>query len=199
MSVSVKAQEELISGSEIIKKVLLKNKELDDFSVKFKSKVYLNFVIIPLEGEIYFKKPDKFKLKFTNIPDILKNQQKNFRDVVPGAEKYNPKLCKFLKTYEKNSQTLILIEVRPDKKQNLKKTLLWINEKSLNPDYVILEYNDEGIIEIENEFDQEMTFSLPKNQKIKFKLVNFNCKAKIDYHNYKINQGISDEVFKYKQ
>ena len=183
------------SGEEIIKKVLKNNKGLNDFFVKFDSKVYFMFMEIPLSGEIYFKSPDRLRLKFNYIPDILKNQKSSFNDIVPGAERYNPDLCRFLKTEIKDDRKLSLIEVKCATQQNLQKTFLWINDETIKPDYLVLVYR-KGTIGIENVFGDNQNFILPKSQKVEFKLPEFKGKAIIKYYDYKINKGIDDSVFK---
>lgn len=182
-------------GAEIIKKVLKKNEDLNDFYVKFNSKVYFMYMEMPLTGEIYFKSPDNFKLNFTNIPNVLKSQKSNFDDIVPGSEKYNPNLCRFIRTDIKGAKKLSLIEVKPEKKQNLQKTFLWINNETLNPDYVVLKYR-KGQIEIENEFRLRSNFVLPQSQKVEFKLPEFRGKATIKYYGYKVNKGLDESLFK---
>ncbi len=187
---------ETLRAEEIIGSIIKQNKKLNDFSADFNARVFFLFMELPVNGKIYFKQPDKLRVKFNNIPDLLKNQKDAFKSVVPKAEKYNPGLCRLIRIEKKNEKEFYLIGVKPENQQNLKETFLWINTKTMQPDYIILEYKDKSSIEVENEFTDKFDFSLPESQKVQFKLPAFKGKARIIYKNYRVNKGIPDSVFK---
>ncbi len=191
----IAAKEE--SAKEIILKIVQQNDTLENFSTEFNAKVTCMFMTLPVTGDAYFKKPDKARIKFKNIPDLLKGQKETFKAVIPSGETLKPEQCTLSgKTKDKVGTEFYVIKVTPVTKKNLKETWLYVNTRTLKPDYVELKYEDKSFISIKNEFAPDMKYTLPQKQTASFSLPLFRGTANVTYKNYKINQGIDDSVFK---
>ena len=156
-----------------------KNKGVRDFRVRFRADVVCMGMRIPLTGEFMFKRL--------------------FKGLAPSGTAYGAATRTFVREEEARGGTLWLIRITPSKndpKKNIRETYLWINRKTHNPDLCKVIYRDGSSVETENSFPPGSGRTLPSSQKAALKSGMFHAKAFIRYGPYKINGGLSDDLFR---
>ena len=214
-SIFVFAQDE----AELLKKVKEKLDKVNDYKAEGKMKIDVSFIDAPTSKvNIYYKKPNKFKVKkdggisilpkggvSINMGSLLAN---NKYDIVPGKDaKVNgidTKVLKLLPTEEDGDVVL---------------TTLYIEEKNLVIRKAIVTTKESGTYEIELSYGKYIDWGLPykvvfsfntkdyklpkgitfeyeKGTKEKAEAIkNKKGKVEITYSNYLINKGIDDKIF----
>lgn len=176
-----------------------KNRGVRDFRVRFRADVVCMGMRIPLTGEFMFKRPDKIRVRFDNMPAFLSGYKRLFKGLAPSGTAYGAATRTFVREEESRGGTLWLIRITPSKndpKKNIRETYLWINRKTHNPDLCKVIYRDGSSVETENSFPPGSGRTLPSSQKAALKSGMFHAKAFIRYGPYKINGGLSDDLFR---
>lgn len=189
----------ITKAEELLKKTESKNKGIKDFSVKFKAKIVCMNMSVPISGSFFFKYPDKIKVEFDSMPSFLRSYKGLFNGLAPSGTAYGASKREFIREEASGGKRLYLIRITPskkDRKKNIKEIYLWINAKTLNPDFMSVIYADGSSAESENGFPKDRMESLPSYQKAVLKSGIFSAKAAIKYSDYKINSGISDDIFR---
>ncbi|HTM94029.1 MAG TPA: hypothetical protein VL095_16525 [Flavisolibacter sp.] len=205
--------------TELVKKVKAKLDKVNDYTAEGKMKIDVSF-IDALESKVmvYYKKPDKFKVKknggisilpkggvSVNLGMLLGNE--NY-DIVPGKDfKLNGTDTKVIKLLPQNENSDVVL------------TTLYIEEKNLVVRRATVTTKENGTYEIDLNYGKyldwglpdKVTFSfntkdykLPKGLTFEYEkgdnkkaeaLKNKKGKVEITYSVYTINKGIDDKVF----
>jgi outer membrane lipoprotein-sorting protein len=204
---------------ELIKKVRAKLDRVDDYTAQGKMKIDVSFIDAPeSKVMVYYKKPDKFKVKknggisilprggvSVNLGALLGNGD---YDVVPGKDaKINGIDTKVIKLLPQNENSDIVL------------TTLYIEEKNLVVRKAIVTTKESGTYEIDLNYSKYIDWGLPDKVVFSFNtkdyklpkgltfeyekgdkkkgetLKNKKGKVEISYSAYSINKGVDDKVF----
>lgn len=207
------------SEADIVKKVKAKLDKVNDYTAQGKMKIDVSFIDAPESRVVvYYKKPDKFKVKknggisilpkggvSVNMGSLLANE--NY-DIVPGRDaKVNGVDTKVIKLLPQNENSDVVL------------TTLYIEEKNLVIRKATVTTKENGSYEIELNYGKYMDWGLPdrvifsfntkdyklpkgitfeyeKGDKKKAEsLKNRKGKVEIVYSGYTINKGIDDKIF----
>ena len=209
------AQEE----AELVKKVKAKLDKVNDYTAEGKMKIDVSFIDAPdSKVVIYYKKPNKFKVKknggisilpkggvSVNMGTLLAN---NNYDIVPG------------KDVQLNGASVKVVKLLPqDENSDVVLTTLYIEEKNLVIRKATVTSRESGTYEIELSYSKYIDWGLPDKVIFSFNtkdyklpkgitfeyekgdskkqeaLKNKKGKVEISYSGYSINKGIDDKVF----
>jgi len=205
--------------TELIKKVKVKLDKVNDYTAQGKMKIDVSFIDAPeSKVTVYYKKPDKFKVKKTggisllpkggvsvNVGTLLSNE--NY-DVVAGKDtKLNGVDVKVVKLLprDENSDVILTTLYIDEKNLIVRKATVTTKENGsyeieLNygkyidwglPDKVIFSFNTKDY-----KLPKGITFEYEKGDKKKEEaLKNKKGKVEITYSAYIINKGIDDKIF----
>jgi outer membrane lipoprotein-sorting protein len=208
--------------TELIKKVKAKLDKVNDYTAQGKMKIDVSFIDAPDSKVIvYYKKPDKFKVKkaggisilpkggvSVNMGTLLSNE--NY-DIVSGKDaKVNGVDTKVVKLLpqDENSDVVLTILYIEEKNAVIRKATVTTKENGsyeieLNygkyidwglPDKVVFSFNAKDY-----KMPKGITFEYEKGDKKKEEaLKNKKGKIEITYSGYIINKGIDDKIFSNK-
>lgn len=202
------------NASKIIEEVSKKFDKIKDYSVEAKIKVDIEFLKVPdRNAKIYFKKPDKVKMKSDGFA-LLPKQGMNFSPTVFLTDKYE---SIYIRNEKINNVSYDVIKVIPlSDTSSILLSTLWIDSKNLVIKKVNTLTKKTGMLEVEFKYDKGLIkYSLPNEVKFTFnpeeesekesksnksnssKTISRNMKGSVVvyYSNYKINSGIPDSVF----
>lgn len=191
--------EERNEFEKILSKMKAVNEELKDYSASFnmKMKVKYSFLELPinLEGNYYFKSPDKHKIKVNRAPNFLAQYPQVFGWSLPHPKDFTGKV----KGEENGCKILKLVPIMG--MGDLLKIEIWVDKNTYRYPRQVYYYRDGGKIAIDISyknvggyylFDRlNGTFEFPKN--------NIKASGEAIYKSYKINQGIPDSFFEKKE
>src|SRR6266542_5995088 len=205
--------------ADLIKKVKAKLDKVNDYTAEGKMKIDVSFIDAPDSKVIvYYKKPDKFKVKkaggisilpkggvSVNMGTLLANE--NY-DIVPG------------KDTKINGADVKVVKLLPqDENSNVVLTTLYIEEKNLVIRKATVTTKENGSYEIELNYGKYIDWGLPDKVVFSFNakdyklpkgitfeyekgkkkkeeaLKNKKGKIEITYSSYTINKGIDDKIF----
>ncbi|MDQ7822741.1 MAG: hypothetical protein RDV48_08120 [Candidatus Eremiobacteraeota bacterium] len=189
----------LPDASWVLLQIKDRNRKLLDFTATMDITVYAYLMRFPLTAELSFKKPDKVKMEFTRVPSWLKARESTFRTALPTETLYRSYKSRVIGIEtERGKQCYALRMTAPDR-GNVKNVYLWVDSCNFTPRKFYLSYRDGGTVELENEFASFGGFHLITRQKITFDLPEFTAKALVKYSGYRVNQQLSDEIFRKKE
>ena len=205
--------------AELVKKVKAKLDKVNDYTAEGKMKIDVSFIDAPdSKVVIYYKKPNKFKVKknggisilpkggvSVNMGTLLAN---NNYDIVPG------------KDVQLNGVNVKVVKLLPqDENSDVVLTTLYIEEKNLVIRKATVTTRESGTYEIELSYGKYIDwgladkvifsfntkdYKLPKGITFEYEkgdskkqeaLKNKKGKVEISYSGYSINKGIDDKVF----
>lgn len=205
--------------TELIKKVKAKLDKVNDYTAQGKMKIDVSFIDAPdSKVVIYYKKPDRFKVKKAggisilpkggisiNMGTLLANE--NY-DIVPGKDaRINGIDTKVVKLLPQNENSDVVL------------TTLYIEEKNAVIRKATVTTKENGSYEIELNYGKYIDWGLPDkaiflfntkdyklpkgitfeyekgNQKKEEALKNKKGKVEITYSSYVINKGVDDKIF----
>lgn len=204
---------------ELVKKVKAKLDKVNDYTAQGKMRIDVSFIDAPeSKVVVYYKKPDKFKVKknggisilpkggvSVNLGTLLGNES---YDIVPGKDaKINGIDTKVVKLLPQNENSDVVLTTLYIEEKNLvvRKATVTTKESGtyeidLNygkyidwglPDKIIFSFNTKDY-----KLPKGLTFEYEKGDKKKAEaLKNKKGKVEITYSNYSINKGIDDKVF----
>jgi len=203
-------------GTEVIEKVKRKFNQVKDYQVDVKIIVDVNFLKIPpTEAKIFFKQPDKVKIKsqgFALLPkeglnftphSLFKNAYTSFYERDEMYEGVNCAVVKIIPLGE--ASEIILSTIWIDKKNSLIKkvesttklngtfTIDFAYSAEVNyplPSQMVFSF-DAGKMNIPNPMEGSNSNDEPKKKKNKLT----KGTVKVLYANYKVNLGIDDSLF----
>lgn len=206
--------------TELVKKVKAKLDKVTDYTAEGKMKIDVSFIDAPdSKVTIYYKKPDKFKVKknggisilpkggiSVNVGTLLGNGD---YDVVAGKDtRLNGTDMKVVKLLPRNDNSDVVL------------TTLYIEEKNLVIRKATVTTKENGTYEIDLNYGKYINWGLPDkvifsfntrdyklpkgitfeyekgNKKKEEALKNKKGKVEITYAAYSINKGIDDKVFR---
>ena len=205
--------------AELVKKVKAKLDKVNDYTAEGKMKIDVSFIDAPdSKVTIYYKKPDKFKVKKSGGISILPKggvsvnvgtllASSNY-DVVPG------------KDTKVNGVDIKVVKLLPqDENSDIVLTTLYIEEKNLVIRKATVTTKESGTYEIELNYNKYIDWGLPDKVIFSFNtkdyklpkgitfeyekggkkkqenLKNKKGKVEISYSSYSINKGIDDKIF----
>lgn len=163
-----------------------RNLQLENFIADLSLSIKSGYLSFPVNGQAYFQRPNKVRLKFDFLPDFLLNQQIFLQKAMPVGNNYSQSRMETLCTDQKFGTNYYIVKIIPEQKQNLKETWVWISMTKNEPEIFYLSYRDGGHIEIKNTFLSHK-FMLVKKQEIYFALPEIKSTVTIAYKNYRIN------------
>jgi outer membrane lipoprotein-sorting protein len=210
------------SDNALLQRVRDKLNIVDNYEADAIMKTDISFLKVPQSGvKVYFKKPDQLKIKnekgisfvpkgavSINLNNIVSGN--NFTVIVAG------------KTTINNIQTTILKLLPEDENNNVILSTIYIDEKNAVIVKAKTTTKDNGTYELNMKYGRFIDYGLPDNVVFTFipkdykmpKGVTFDYddvasknstdqknnnkqgKIEITYSSYKINKGVSDEIFK---
>ena len=207
---------------ELVKRVKAKLDKVNDYSAQGKMKIDVSFIDAPdSKVTIYYKKPDKFKVKkaggisllpkggvSVNMGSLLSNGD---YDIVPGKDAQvngvDTKVVKLLPR-EENSDVVLTTLYIEEKNSVIRKASVTTKESGSYeieltygayidwglPDKVIFSFNTKDY-----KLPKGLTFEYEKGDRKKEEaLKNKKGKVEIIYSSYTINKGIDDKIFSSK-
>jgi outer membrane lipoprotein-sorting protein len=175
-----------------------RNKAINDISADLDMTVYAFLMRFPLQATLYFKKPNKVRIIFKNIPDFLKSYKSIFSALIPGETLRKNYRSSVLGRETIKGQEFYALKMIPRKKGNIKEIRLWVNAGSFAPSKFLFAYSEGGTVEVENAYALRDGLLLIERQKLTFNLPQLRGRGRASYHHYKINQGIDDRFFEKK-
>jgi outer membrane lipoprotein-sorting protein len=204
---------------ELVKKVKAKLDKVNDYTAQGRMRIDVSFIDAPeSKVTVYYKKPDKFKVKKSggisilpkggvsvNIGTLLGDE--NY-DIVPGKDtKINGVNAKVVKLLPQNENSDVVL------------TTLYIQEENLVIKKATVTTKESGTYEIDLNYSKYMDWGLPDkvvfsfntkdyklpkgltfeyengNKKKSQTLKNKKGSIEITYSGYTINKGIDDKIF----
>jgi outer membrane lipoprotein-sorting protein len=204
---------------ELVKKVKAKLDKVNDYTAQGRMRIDVSFIDAPeSKVTVYYKKPDKFKVKKSggisilpkggvsvNIGTLLGDE--NY-DIVPGKDtKINGVNTKVVKLLPQNENSDVVL------------TTLYIQEENLVIKKATVTTKESGTYEIDLNYSKYMDWGLPDkvvfsfntkdyklpkgltfeyengNKKKSQTLKNKKGSIEITYSGYTINKGIDDKIF----
>ena len=205
---------------EILQKVLSTFEKINDYSVDVRIKVDVSFLKIPdMEAKIYFKQPDKMRIKSDNFA-MLPKQGFNFSPVSLLRKSHTAIFVKFENL--RGIETAVIKVIPLEEKSEMILSTLWIDLEN----YVIVKVESSarpsGTFTIDFDYKKtdtdfylpsKMTFTFPADQMLIRGSIrdplnssenNNNLqkendkkdgKVTVTYSNYVVNKGIPEEIF----
>ena len=205
---------------EILQKVLSTFEKINDYSVDVRIKVDVSFLKIPdMEAKIYFKQPDKMRIKSDNFA-MLPKQGFNFSPVSLLRKSHTAIFVKFENL--RGIETAVIKVIPLEEKSEMILSTLWIDLEN----YVIVKVESSarpsGTFTIDFNYKKtdsdfylpsKMTFTFPADQMLIRGNIKdpFNSsddkddsekkddknegKVTVSYSNYIVNKGIPEEIF----
>jgi outer membrane lipoprotein-sorting protein len=185
-----------VSESEtIMNKMRMVNEGLQDYSaaltLKMKAKYSVLELPLNLDGDYYFKQPDKHKIKVNRAPNFLAQYPQVFGWSLPDPAEYTSKVK------GRENGCVILRLVPRMGMGDLLKIEIWVDETTYRYPKQIYYYRDAGRITLEITYRQvegfylfdrlQGTFEFPKNR--------LTASGQATYRDYRINKGIPDSLF----
>ncbi|MBK7104565.1 MAG: hypothetical protein IPH62_04715 [Ignavibacteriae bacterium] len=196
------------NAEKIISAIKSKIDKVDNYSADVEISVKFDFLKMPKsKAEIFFKKPDKFKLKSEKLAILPKgvidfNPQKiidkNFTSEIIGDTLIDNKKLSVIKIIPNaDSIKFNAAKLLVDKNEFLIKQIIL----SLDGNAKIItyfNYNDQKEFALPSQIKINLDFSQVKESENKRRRnipENFKGDITINYNNYKVNKGIEDSVF----
>lgn len=213
ISISLSAQSK--DPQKILEKLKNQFNTIKDYTVDAKIKVDIDFIKVPdMAAKIYFKQPDKMKMDseaFAMLPkqafNFSPNKLLSFEHtaVYSGNEKINGKNVDVIRVIPKSDSAEIILST------------LWIDNENGYLRKVESTSRQGGTFKIELAYNNNLKYPLPKSIKLLFDMPKMNFPRQpsqnsenkndkqpdkprqgavvIEYSGYKVNQGLSDNIF----
>jgi outer membrane lipoprotein-sorting protein len=205
---------------QILEKVLSTFQKISDYSVDVHVNVDVSFLKIPdMDAKIYFKQPDKMRIKSDNFA-LLPKQGFNFSPVSLLRKNHTAIFVKFENL--RGIETAVIKVVPLEEVSDLILSTLWIDLENFVIIKVESSARPSGTYTIDFEYSitpsdyflpSKMIFTFPADQMLMRKSIRdpFNSsenqsgsekeddkkegKVTVSYSNYVVNEGISDDIF----
>lgn len=148
-----------------------------------------------MNGDYYYKAPDKYKIKLKRTPSYLKKHPQVFSWALPDAGLFH---CKVSGIEKINNSDCYLIELTPRQGMgDLIKHKLWIDLKNYAIAKQTFLYINDGEINVVQNYKKENNFWVFDNLCADFYFPKINLKARVEatYTNYLFNQNLPDSLF----
>lgn len=202
-------------ADEILNKVKSKINRVEDYSVDVTIKVDVNFLKVPeSHAKLYFKQPDKIKMESDGFA-LLPRQGLNFSPLYLLREDYT---SLYAKEDTVNGYLVHLIKILPlSDSSNVILSNLYIDQTELIVRKIETTTKNSGTVTLELNYEDEVGHALPSEMQITFKVEQMNLppgmtgefetnqetqkggkltgSVIVEYKNYLVNSGLSDEYF----
>lgn len=216
ISVNLLAQNE----NDLVQKLKTKLDKVNDYQAKGKMKMNVSFINAPpAQVDIYYKKPNRFKVKKEGGISILPKGSVsiNINSLLIGSDFVT------VPSGKENigeTETTVVKLIPNDDNSDVVLTKLYIDEKNLVVRKAVVTTRESGTYEIELEYGKFTTWGLPDKVIFSFNAKDYKMpkgitfeyekggekttpeamknkkgKVEITYSNYEINKGIPDSVF----
>ena len=207
-------------ATELIKKVKSKSDKVNDYTAQGKMKIDVSFIDAPdSKVTVYFKKPDKFKVKKNGGISLLpKGGVSVNAGTLLADDNYDAVAGKDTKI---NGIDTKVVKLLPrDENSNVVLTTLYIDEKNLVIKKATVITKENGSYEIELDYGKYMDWGLPDKVVFSFNTKDYKLpkgvtfeyekgdkkkaetsknkvgKVEIIYSGYVINKGVDDRLFR---
>lgn len=151
-------------------------------------------------GDLYYKQPDKMRLKLKEIPGFIFSRQNNAlrttnllaglrRDV---RELYNSRIINQAALQGENCYVVQLI---PKKEEGISRILLWVDSQNFTMPQVILHYEDGSHLTQRKTYTKADDVFVVKKMESDYDAPGMRAEILATFRNYKINKGVSDSLF----
>jgi outer membrane lipoprotein-sorting protein len=182
-------------GQWVLEQIEHRNKAINDFTADLNITLYAFLMKFPLQAKLFFKKPNKVRLSFRNMPDFLKSYKNTFKAIIP-TETLSRNYRSTLGGKEAiQGRECYALTLTPRGQGNVKEVRLWADTATFMPLKLIFTYRAGGTVQVENSYASQGGVLLPDRQKILFNLPELRARGWIRYHNHRINQGLDDSLF----
>lgn len=189
----------IIQPEEIFARMSKTTAGIKDYISNLKIVIHAANLSIPLEAELYFKEPKKTKLILKGIPTFLSQHQNIFlTSTTPGsAQKNYPQSfdIKIIGIRTIRGQSTYLLDMKPKKESNVEKLVMWVNQKNYTVPHLTIKYKNGAFIDINQYYNLFQGYLLISRQIAYFDFPQIKARVEAEYINYKLNQGLSDELF----
>lgn len=211
-----------LTAEQLYQKVSGTNPGLKDFVSNLGIVTVINAGIIPLtlnmEGQYFFKSPDKHKLKLEKAPKLVEKYPQIFGWSLPKFEKYHWKILgkdtlyfsqkpNGKKKYDAitsdqsdggwNAVCYALEVVPREPEGNLVRYILYVDEKDWSIPRQRYEYEKNASIELNVKFRTLESFKLFDRMSANFSFpdIGLTASAHASYRDYRLNQNLPDSIF----
>ena len=203
-------------ANQLLNGVINKINMVKDYSADVNIKADIPLIkILPVKAKIYFKKPNKFKVKSKSIAILPKqnmtelngflSSKKDYMVVGSGSEMISNVKCQILTVIPNSSENEIILAklwVNPTNKTILKSELTTRSSGNLKATYKYTDQVKYGLPSSIIFIVDVKEFKIPKSISSNPHRSQSNKKSKKKYgeisigiSNYKVNKGISDSIF----
>jgi outer membrane lipoprotein-sorting protein len=174
------------------------NPGLQDYSVDVKIGVNVKFLLVNpdlnLEGNYYFKKPDKHKLKLKKSYNFLEKYPNIFGWELPDLSIHNSTVREVVE----NGKQFYVVTITPkEKRSDLQKEEYWIDPVNYTVPRQIYTYDNNGRITVNVNYRRDGGYWLydRMNANFSFPSMKLTARAAANYGRYQTNVGLNDEFF----
>lgn len=206
---------QIVDADEILNKVKTKINSVEDYSADVTIKVDVNFLKVPeSHATLYFKQPDKIKMESEGFA-LLPRQGLNFSPLYLLREDYT---SLYAKEDSVNGSAVHLIKILPlSDSSNVILSNLYVDQEKFIVRKIETTTKNSGTVTLELNYENEAEHALPSEMKITFKVEQMNLppgmtgefetnqetqkdgkltgSVIVEYENYVVNSGLSDEFF----
>ena len=185
-------------AKKIFQKMSSANIGLNDYECPLKAsiKAKYSFLEVPfnLDGNYYFKAPDRYHVKFERAPQFLSKYPQVFGWSLPNPSEYTIKILNGEAEYA-NCFILRLIPIIG--RGDLQKIEMWVDKKTYLFPRQLYSYREGGFVDVKANYRKIENYSLfdLMQMEISFPKSGIKANAIVNYGEYKINQGLDDSLF----
>lgn len=186
------------TAKKIFEKMSSANIGLEDYECPLSAsvKAKYSFLEVPfnLDGNYYFKAPDRYHVKFERAPQFLSKYPQVFGWSLPDPSEYSIKIFEGESEY---ADCFILRLIPLKGRGDLQKIEMWVNKKTYLFPRQLYSYREDGFVDIKASYRKIENYSLfdLMNMEISFPKSGVKASAVVKYGEYKINQGLDDSIF----
>ncbi len=188
----------LIEADEIFDRMASTFKDIKGYKARVKIDIKirsLGNLTLGVEGELYFRKPDKVQLKLEDVPEAISERYKTSfsRTVIPGVagtaykQRYIGKVLGIRQLQGVKCYFMLLI---PRQSRSVKKVLMWVSTEDYTVPKVIIFYKDGGTITIDQKYSIVDGYKMISEQVSHFEFPNVKADMKsvfLDYEFFREN------------
>lgn len=184
---------------EIYQKQTSINSVLKDYTCTVNVKGQVETVILPIKfelmGKYYFKAPDKFKVEFKDMGNLLKDLPNVFAWNLPNPKQYN---CRVMAEEVKMGVPCYVLELVPKESiGNLEKHLIWVSKDDYTTPVQEFFYKSGGHVLVNVKYKVIEGFKVYDmfDGSLEFPTSSIKAQVQVFYTDYSINKGLEDSIF----
>jgi hypothetical protein len=198
----VTAQDQALSASTVIAKMLDRNAQLNTYQARVHVDMRMTsfpFLAPKLDGTAYYKRPNKFEVSFDRVPSYAKGFQKLFDDVADPISWGQDSNIVSKGLVKLDGYPREMIELYMTKKiysTIIDNTIAYVDPSN----YELLEmdwnYRSGGKIVMRQWYRMEGGYSVVSQQHVEIHIPHINAVGDSQFATYQTNVAIDDSVFK---